>query len=88
MEAMAVGVPPISTDCPCGGPKMLMSSDDYGRLVAVGDKIAMSSRIIELLKDAEKRAIISNNVKGYSYRFKVSTISNSWLNYFKKISNV
>ena len=27
MEAMAAGVPCVSTDCPCGGPKMLLGNN-------------------------------------------------------------
>lgn len=88
MEAMAVGVPPISTDCPCGGPKMLISSDEYGRLVGVNDKDALASRILELLNDRDKRIAISQNVKAYANRFKVTTVTEKWVEYFNKISNV
>lgn len=88
MEAMAVGIPPISTDCPCGGPKMLISSDEYGRLVGVNDKDAMASRILEILNDRDKRVAISQNVKAYANRFKVTNVTEKWEAYFNIVSNV
>ena len=38
MEAMALGVPCISTDCPIGGPRFLIRSSDYGLLVKTGSE--------------------------------------------------
>lgn len=49
IEAMALGLPCVSTDCPCGGPNFLISSGENGILVPVNDtnKFAMAlDRII------------------------------------------
>ena len=37
MEAMALGLPVISTDCPAGGSKYLIENGNNGLLVSVND---------------------------------------------------
>ncbi len=51
MEAMALGLPVISTDCPCGGPRMLINHGENGLLVPVKDEEAMTKAIRQLLED-------------------------------------
>lgn len=45
MEAMAVGVPCISTDCPCGGPRELFGKYSQEKLVACGDEKQLATAI-------------------------------------------
>lgn len=49
MEAMAAGVPVISTDCPCGGPRELLSDDYQDYLVPVGDTEALTNAMVSVL---------------------------------------
>lgn len=51
IEAMAVGLPVISTDCPCGGPKFLIEDGVNGRLVPVNDVNALSEAMRQMLKN-------------------------------------
>ncbi len=51
MEAMAMGLPVISTDCPCGGPSMLIENGVNGLLVPVGDAKAMEQAMEKLMTD-------------------------------------
>lgn len=49
MEAMAVGLPCVVTDCPCGGPEELIVDGSNGFLVPVGNPQVMADRIKRLL---------------------------------------
>jgi glycosyltransferase involved in cell wall biosynthesis len=42
LEALALGVPAVATDCP-HGPREILDGGRYGRLVPVGDAIALAS---------------------------------------------
>ena len=63
MEAMAMGLPCISTNCPCGGPGFLIKDHENGLLVPVNDVIGMSDAIIELIENVELRSTLGINAK-------------------------
>jgi len=73
VEALAVGTPVISTDCP-HGPNEILENGEYGELVAVGDTDAMA--------DAIKGSLSTKNnptkIKKRSEEFSVSTISEEY----------
>ena len=55
-EALACGCPVVSTDCP-SGPAEILDRGTYGRLVAVGDDVAMAEALSATLdepRDAER----------------------------------
>ncbi len=51
IEAMAIGLPIVATDCPCGGPAALMTNEVDGLLIPVGDTKAMENSINRLIED-------------------------------------
>lgn len=51
MEAMTLGLPVISTDCPAGGSRFLIEDGKNGRLVPVGDVEKMKEAIDDMLSD-------------------------------------
>ena len=51
MEAMALGLPCISTDCPCGGPAFLIQPGKNGWLVPVGDEEALAGQMCRVLEN-------------------------------------
>lgn len=51
IEAMALGLPVISTDCPCGGPAELIENEVSGILVPVGDEEALASAMLSVLQN-------------------------------------
>lgn len=50
LEAMALGLPVVSTDCPSGGPRMVITHEENGLLVPVGDEKTMESAINRLIE--------------------------------------
>lgn len=54
VEAMALGVPVVATDCP-GGVPFVVDGGRCGRLVPVGDPQAMASALVALLRKSQMR---------------------------------
>ncbi len=48
IEALFAGVPVISTDCPCG-PREILADGKYGRLVPIGNVMALATAMKEAL---------------------------------------
>jgi glycosyltransferase involved in cell wall biosynthesis len=54
MEAVSLGVPSVSTDCP-SGPAEILRDGRYGPLVGIGDDEAMAAAMIQILDDPPHR---------------------------------
>jgi glycosyltransferase involved in cell wall biosynthesis len=53
IEALAVGCPVVSTNCP-GGTMELLDNGEYGEIVPMGDEISMASAIIKTIDASPK----------------------------------
>lgn len=87
MEALAVGVPSISTDCPCGGPKMLITNGVNGILVPVGDEIALSKEIKRVLTDSDFAIQLGKNAKIEAQNYRPEVIFKQWETYIQGVAN-
>lgn len=87
MEALASGVPSISTDCPCGGPRELIAQDVNGILVPTGDVRAMSAAICALANDGDARKRMSANAKARAVCFRTPEICSMWNAYIGEVLN-
>lgn len=81
MEAMAIGIPSISTDCPSGGPRVLISNGVNGILISVNDDIGLSSEMNRLIEELDTRIIIGNNSKQIKQEYSRQTIYKLWKKY-------
>ena len=59
IEAMAIGLPTICTDCPCGGARMVINDGVNGLLVPVGDKEAMLKAICKIADNQSARETLA-----------------------------
>lgn len=84
MEAMAVGVPCISTDCPCGGPRELIKNGENGILVPVGDVSKMSEALEALIVKNDYRESLGEAAKLRALNFKFDKILKEWKEYLEK----
>lgn len=80
-EAMAIGIPSISTDCPIGGSRELIENGVNGYLVPVNNPKALAKTMVRLSNEDSSRFYNStrNLVRDYS----IETITAKWVEYIK-----
>ncbi len=87
MEAMAVGVPSFSTDCPCGGPRELFGKELSSQLFKVGDKEELSRKIAGFFDSGdEERKALSEKCKAVADGFRPSRINKEWVDYVSSVA--
>ncbi|MGA2227570.1 MAG: glycosyltransferase [Syntrophobacteraceae bacterium] len=64
VEAMACGTPVVSTDCP-SGPREILGSGRWGKLVPVGDVVALAEGILKVLEDPTPPALLKSRAKDF-----------------------
>ena len=84
MEAMAMGIPSISTDCPCGGPDFLIQNDENGVLIPVGDVECLANAMEKLLQDRELADRMGSNALKIAETLHPDVIHENWERYIKK----
>lgn len=82
MEAMAAGVPSISTDCPCGGPEMLIEHGKTGLLVPICDQKALADAIQTMLTQPEMAEKMGEAGRVSAQRFLPEKVFRQWKAYF------
>ncbi len=87
MEALAVGVPCISTDCPCGGPRTLIRAGENGRLVPVGNVEAMAQALDKMLSDPCYAEMMGKKAKEEANNYHPDKIFLQWKRYVEEVVN-
>ena len=78
LEALALGLPVISTDCPIGGSRMLIKDHENGILVPVGDKSALVQAMTEIATDSELADKLSSEAEKLKKEYSVVQIAGMW----------
>jgi glycosyltransferase involved in cell wall biosynthesis len=71
MEALSLGRPVVSTDCP-SGPREILQGGVYGRLVPVGDPDAMARAILDTLDNPSERSFLKQAAAPFTLEASVS----------------
>jgi len=65
VEALACGLPVVSTDCP-SGPAEILDGGRFGRLVTVGDAAAMAEAMAASLAESPDRAMLRARAESFA----------------------
>lgn len=85
MEAMALGLPIVATDCPCGGPRTIMTNEVDGLLIPIKDQKAMEEGINRLIEDRELAMRLGKNARKLSDRANGQAIFEQWREYIEEL---
>lgn len=85
LEAMALGLPVVATDCPPGGPRMVITPNENGLLVPVNDDEAMAAAINTLIEQPEFAARLGENAAKIGIKASSEVIFEEWKKYIEEL---
>lgn len=83
IEAMAIGLPCISTDCSPGGARALIDHEKNGILVPCGDAEAFTAALDMLCADAAKRKELGQKARQIRETVNINSIADQWIAFIK-----
>ncbi len=87
LEALAIGVPVIATDCPVGGARMFIENNISGILTKVGDRYELEEAIKRILNDPYKAEEMGRKASEIRKLLNIENISNEWINFIRVVIN-
>lgn len=85
MEACALQIPCISTDCPPGGPKEIIQNNSNGILVKTNDYRSLAKSMSILADDDKLCNLFSKNNVSLKDSYNPNKISQKWIEFLQKI---
>lgn len=79
LEALALGIPTIATDCPIGGSRLLITNQVNGLLVPVRDKQSLLDAMLLLDENKELSNKISKEAIRVREKYHISNIAENWI---------
>ncbi len=81
IESMAMGIPTISTDCPCGGSRALIKNEINGLLVPINNIESLANSMKTILSDTNLQSKLANNSIKIRQDLAVDIIIERWTSY-------
>ena len=78
LEAMAMGIPTICTDCPVGGARMIINDGVNGFLIPMNDKNALVETMLNIVCNRKIAESISHTAIQIGTDLKLSEIAKQW----------
>lgn len=78
IEAMALGIPTVVTDCPCGGARMVIENNKNGIMVSVDDPKAMYEAFKKIIVSPKFAKELSNNGVKIRDKLNCKKIAKQW----------
>lgn len=85
MEAMALGLPIVATDCPCGGPATIMTHEKDGLLIPIKDQKAMEDGINRLIEDRELAERLGKQARHIAEKANAEAVFAQWRDYIEEL---
>ena len=84
LEAMAMGLCCVATDCPIGGPAAIVRNGENGLLLPMDDCTAMAQALDKLMRNPELAERMGREARNISADFEFETVCAQWEAYLKK----
>lgn len=85
LEAMAMGLPVVSTDHPIGGARMAVENGINGMLTPVGDSEALAAAVCQILENEQLSESLSQNAADISKRLDIDRITDEWTDFIHRM---
>lgn len=87
IEAMAMGIPVVATDCPCGGPRTIIHDGTNGLLVPILDTNALAEGMNRLIENQVWAEELGRKASSIVELTDERVIVNQWRDYIDRIIN-
>jgi glycosyltransferase involved in cell wall biosynthesis len=85
MEAMALGLPIVATDCPCGGPRTIMTNEVDGLLIPIKDQKALEDGINRLIEDRDLAERLGCAARRIAQKANGQAVFEQWRDYMEEL---
>lgn len=88
LEAMALGIPCISTDCRPGGAREIIDDGIDGVITPVGDREKLADAILHAIRYSEETQAKAKRAKIKMRKYQKNIIYSTWEDFFKSLNDL